>query len=191
MRALCSIAIELDGVVLLTGHPSLSGMSSGSGTSGSTAWSNAVRSRLYLSRPEKQGTDDVDPNEKVLRVMKANYAPVGDGIRLTWANGVLNYHPEEMGVDATAKAAKASRVFTTLLDEAINSGVNLSASDFARNYAPKYFARRPRKDRENLTVKDFEGAMQRAIRNGDIESVEHGPKSKLSHRLEIVQKCTN
>ena len=142
IQALCSIAIELDGVVLLTGHPSLSGLSSGSGTSGSTAWSNAVRSRLYLSRPEKQGTDDVDPNEKVLRVMKANYAPVGDGIRLTWANGVLNYHPEEMGVDATAKAAKASRVFTTLLDEAINSGVNLSASDFARNYAPKYFARR-------------------------------------------------
>ena len=91
--------------------------------------------------------------------MKANYAPVGDGIRLTWANGVLNYHPEEMGVDATAKAAKASRVFTALIADAIRDGVNLSASDFAPNYAPKYFARRPRGDRENLTKKDFDGAI--------------------------------
>jgi len=188
IQALCSIAIELDGAVVLTGHPSLSGLSSGAGTSGSTAWSNAVRSRLYLARPAPQGSDEVDPNEKVLRVMKANYAPVGDGIRLTWANGVLNYHPEEMGVDATAKAAKATRVFMALFADAEELGENMSPLRSARNYAPKVFSRRSRKDRENLTQKDFEEAMRRATRNGDIQVVEYGPPSNPKKRLEMVPK---
>ena len=93
-----------------------------------------------------------------------------------------------MGVDATAKAAKASRVFTALLTDATNRGVNLSASDFARNYAPKYFSRRPREVRENLAMKDFEGAMHRAMRNGDIEVVEYGPPSNTKSRLVVVEK---
>jgi len=188
IQALASIAIELDGVVLLTGHPSLSGLSTGAGTSGSTAWSNAVRSRLYLARPKPQGTEEVDPNEKVLRVMKANYAPVGDGIRLTWGAGVLNYHPEEMGVDATAKAAKADRVFMTLLVDAIDSGVNLSASSYAHNYAPKHFAALPRAERDDLTKKDFAVALRRTLRNGAIENVEKGSPSRPRYHLEIVQK---
>ena len=153
IQALCSIDIELDGAVVLTGHPSLSVLSSGAGTSGSTAWSNAVRSRLYHARPAPQGYDEVDPNEKVLRVMKANY------------------HPEEMGVDATAKAAKATREFMALFADAEELGENMSPLRSARNYAPKMFSRRSRKDRENLTLKDFEEAMRRATRNGDIQVV--------------------
>lgn len=46
------LAMMAGGAVLVLSHPSLSGISSGSGTSGSTAWSNSVRSRIYLSRPE-------------------------------------------------------------------------------------------------------------------------------------------
>ena len=38
--------------LLLLAHPSLSGMATGTGMSGSTAWSNSVRSRLYLERGE-------------------------------------------------------------------------------------------------------------------------------------------
>jgi hypothetical protein len=43
------LALETSSTALLLAHPSLSGMASGSGTSGSTAWSNSVRSRLYLT----------------------------------------------------------------------------------------------------------------------------------------------
>ena len=56
IRALRQLAIELQGVVILTQHPSNEGMSSGSGRSGSTGWHNSVRSRLYLTKPPK--TDD-------------------------------------------------------------------------------------------------------------------------------------
>ncbi|MFI5016060.1 MAG: AAA family ATPase [Hyphomicrobiales bacterium] len=41
------LTLQHETTVLLLAHPSLSGMSSGAGTSGSTAWSNSVRSRLY------------------------------------------------------------------------------------------------------------------------------------------------
>ena len=44
------LAIEFSLTIVLLSHPSQSGMASGAGTSGSTAWSNSVRSRLYLER---------------------------------------------------------------------------------------------------------------------------------------------
>ena len=46
----------------------------GTGFSGSTAWENGVRSRLYLSRPENAGPDD-----RILTRAKANYAGGDDG----------------------------------------------------------------------------------------------------------------
>ena len=188
IHTLSFIAATIDGAVLLTAHPSLSGLSSGSGTSGSTAWNNAVRSRLYLKRPKADEDADVEDNDRILKREKANYAGIGDEIRLTWANGVLNHHPEEMGVDVAAKASQASRVFTALITDSIKDGVNLSASSLARNYAPKQFSKLPADVRENLTKKDFEGAMQRSLQKGEIESAEYGPPSAPKRRLTIVEK---
>lgn len=73
--------------VLLLGHPSVAGKSSGSGYSGSTAWNNAVRSRIYLTRPEEGAGD-----ERLLTRGKANYAKSGDetGVRLFYEGGVLH-----------------------------------------------------------------------------------------------------
>ena len=51
------LALRLNGAVLLCAHPSLAGINSGTGTSGSTAWNNAVRSRLYLTKPDDEGED--------------------------------------------------------------------------------------------------------------------------------------
>ena len=44
--------------VILLGHPSVAGKSTGSGYSGSTAWNAAVRSRMYLTRPEEGASDE-------------------------------------------------------------------------------------------------------------------------------------
>src|SRR5205823_5080611 len=46
---LTRLAIKYDVAVVVLAHPSLSGMASGSGTGGSTAWHNSVRGRLYLA----------------------------------------------------------------------------------------------------------------------------------------------
>jgi hypothetical protein len=72
--------------VILLSHPSQAGRNSGSGESGSTAWNNAVRARLYLTRPE-----DGLPEQRVLTRKKSNYSASGDDVKieLMWADGVL------------------------------------------------------------------------------------------------------
>jgi hypothetical protein len=72
--------------VILLSHPSQAGRNSGSGESGSTAWNNAVRARLYLTRPE-----DGLPEQRVLTRKKSNYSASGDDVKLEliWSEGVL------------------------------------------------------------------------------------------------------
>ena len=80
-----SIAVKYDATVILLAHPSLSGMASKSGLSGSTGWQNGVRARSYLSRVED--SDDI----RILSRKKSNYSDIsGDSdITLIWENGVL------------------------------------------------------------------------------------------------------
>jgi hypothetical protein len=72
--------------VLLLSHPSQAGRNSGTGESGSTAWNNAVRARLYLMRPE-----DGLSEQRVLTRKKSNYSASGDDVKidLLWSDGVL------------------------------------------------------------------------------------------------------
>lgn len=80
------LAMRHDTTVLLLGHPSLSGRASGTGESGSTAWNNSVRSRLYLQVPE--GVDALDqPDLRLLEAKKGNYAPRGGRFSLKWVDG--------------------------------------------------------------------------------------------------------
>jgi hypothetical protein len=83
------LAREIDGAVLLCAHPSLSGMASGSGSSGSTAWNNTVRSRLYLSHPQADDGEAADPDLRVLTRKKSNYARAGETLTLRWTEGVM------------------------------------------------------------------------------------------------------
>jgi AAA domain len=77
MAALCK-KLEVTSIILA--HPSLTGMSSDSGYSGSTQWHNGFRSRLYM----KTAHDD-DCNEiKILETRKQNYAACDQKLELIW-----------------------------------------------------------------------------------------------------------
>jgi len=81
------LALKRKCAVVLLSHPSLTGLNSGTGTSGSTAWNNSVRSRLYLERVTmKDGmhTIEDDPDARILSNKKANYSRTGTEIRLKW-----------------------------------------------------------------------------------------------------------
>jgi len=80
------LAADTGGSVIALGHPSMSGKASGSGTSGSTAWSNAVRSRLYLRYPK--GVEK--GNVRELEGMKLNYGPKGNMLKLRWNRGAFD-----------------------------------------------------------------------------------------------------
>jgi hypothetical protein len=56
---------------LVLAHPSLSGLNSGRGTSGSTGWSNSVRSRLYFTTAQASDGSEPDTDLRVLSVAKS------------------------------------------------------------------------------------------------------------------------
>lgn len=84
--ALAGLAREMKCAVLLLAHPSASGLATGAGTGGSTAWNNTVRSRIYLA---KEDGDAADADARILSRKKANYAAKDASIRLAWRDGVL------------------------------------------------------------------------------------------------------
>ena len=56
IRLLARLGLKTQSTMLALAHPSLTGMASGTGTSGSTGWSNATRARMYL-HGDKDGDD--------------------------------------------------------------------------------------------------------------------------------------
>lgn len=168
------LAIHHGTTVLLLAHPSLSGMASGSGSSGSTAWNNSVRSRLYLSRIIDDGYEQ-DPCRRVLTTKKANYSAAGGEIGLTWRAGVFVADAGPSSLDKMAMSNKAERAFLDLLDEFTAQGRHVSAGG-GINYAPKAFAEHPRS--EGIQKRAFRGAMEALLSRGDIVNLEDGPPSR-------------
>ena len=120
-RALGSIAQKINGAVLLCAHPSRTGLNKGAdgaeGDSGSTGWSNSLRSRLFLRTPSLDNGEVPDPNARVLQRKKANYATRNDEIKLRWRNGVIEPEaPVSPGATAFGKI-DVKDVFVGLLDE--------------------------------------------------------------------------
>lgn len=176
------IAIGLDCAIVLLAHPSLQGMQSGSGSSGSTAWNNSVRSRLYLTRPDGK---DGDPDLRILKTMKANYGTTGGEIKLRWKDGVFVLDDGKPTAASVLVQAKAERVFRDAL-----SAINRSGDRVARtkgvNYAPKIIADRP--EAVGVSVKALEAAMQSMLSSGEILVVMEGPPSKPRQRLILASE---
>jgi RecA-family ATPase len=139
------LALSVGTAVVLLSHPSLTGISSGTGLSGSTAWNNSVRSRLYLKSPKKSDSDeDGDHGDvRVLEVMKANYGPIGEPVRLVWKDGLLLNEPGPTSMERIALDANAQNVFLAILDRYNKQDLTASANPSARNFAPKVFADLP------------------------------------------------
>lgn len=171
---LSGLALNRDCAVLLLGHPSLTGLSSGTGSSGSTAWNNSVRSRLYLSRITDAGYE-MDPDRRVLTTMKANYGRIGGETHMKWTNGVFIAEQAEQGLDAMAAGAKAQRVFMKLLATFTAQGRQVNHAG-GPNYAPKQFAEHP--DSEGMTKRAFKAAMEGLLAAEKITIAQEGPASR-------------
>jgi hypothetical protein len=133
------LAQDIDGSVLLNAHPSLSGIASGDGRSGSTAWNNSCRSRWSLTRPEDaEGKPILDSPERILTRRKANAASTGDAITMEWIDGVFVV-PEKYTAGSGSRKDQAEAVFLAALDAKRRAGLHVSAKSRAGNYAPKVF----------------------------------------------------
>ncbi len=126
-------ALRTRGAVIITQHPSVSGMASGAGSSGSTGWNNSVRSRVYLTAPKRldDDGDEIPTDERLLKFMKSNYGPKGSKLRMMWQNGVFVPISE-----ATARDyMEDNRVREIMLDvcaDLIRKGLELSPEEKAK-----------------------------------------------------------
>ncbi|MGM0740168.1 MAG: AAA family ATPase [Pseudomonadota bacterium] len=168
------LALKRGCAVLLLGHPSLTGLNSGTGASGSTAWNNSVRSRLYLSRITDNGFE-ADPDRRVMTTMKANYGRIGEETHMKWQTGVFVPELSEQGLDKLAAGAKAQRVFMNLLATFTAQGRQVNHAG-GPSYAPKQFAEHP--DSEGMTKRAFKAAMDSLLASGKIRIAKEGPASR-------------
>lgn len=162
------IAKECDASLLFLAHPSKSGISSGEGYAGSTAWHDAVRSRLYLT---EEGGENDEPKRLVLNTMKANYAPKDGQIEVYYQGGMLWPRNSATHSDPVYQQVQVDDAFLLCLREVAASGRRVTDSKYGR-YAPKVFAKMKSHNR-NFSEKDFERCMHRLydekrIRTGEV-----------------------
>jgi RecA-family ATPase len=156
--------------IMLLSHPSVAGMASGTGISGSTAWNNSVRSRLYLE------ADNKDTDARTLKFMKSNYGPKGEPMALRYQRG--QFVLDEVRAGSTPEQADA--MFLATLDKYTAQDRDVSPN-VSSTYAPKVFA-----DDETcggLSKKAFKAAMDRLLASKAIKVEPFGPPSKLRKRI--------
>lgn len=123
--------------VLLLDHPSLSGLTNGTGRGGNMDWRNAVRSALYLRVPDDKA--EADRGIRILETVKSNYAAPGKPVRLQWSDGGLTLEHAPSSLHRLAKDAECEDIFLRLLDERSAQGRHVSDKN-GKNYAPAVFA---------------------------------------------------
>lgn len=158
VNALVHLAIKYDVAVILVGHPA---KALGSEYSGSTGWENAVRSRLFIERPEDEDDDTV---QRVMVRGKSNYASKGAKVAMAWHKGAFvapSELPADDGMDPGSAAALMNERFLDCLAECTAQRRSVSDSPYSRNYAPKVFAGMP--TAKKAKMKEMQMAMERLL----------------------------
>jgi len=173
------LALTADGAVVLISHPSLTGISSGSGISGSTQWHNACRARMYLRSPKANG-DDSQPDSAIRQIefMKNQYGPVSATLTLRWKNGMFLPEAAPDAFEGAVRAEHAKTAFRDELARHIAEGRPVSHNPASKNYAPRVFAKT-----NSSKFRDLETAMEELFRTGTIRVEPYGPPSKHWQKL--------
>jgi RecA-family ATPase len=177
------MAICANAGLLLTSHPSLTGISTGTGLSGSTAWNASVRSRLYFKRAKTEKDEEPDPDLRVLEVMKSNYGPVGEMVTVRWKDGLFLPVTAVSSLEKLAAEQKAEQLFLTLLDRFTRQGRNTCEKPSAPTYAPTLFAKESEAREAGIRKADFEAAMSRLFAAEKICLERYGSPSRATSRL--------
>ena len=176
------LAIRQRLAVILIAHPSLAGMNTGSGLSGSTDWHNGPRARVYFERPKDKDDKAFDADLRTLTVKKVQYAREGTVFRLRRKAGYFVYEGKDGGstFDRAATAAKAEAVFLALLQAFEDQGRSVSPNPSA-SYAPGVFERES--DADGISKAALSRAMSKLLKADRIHVETVGPPSKQRKKL--------
>jgi RecA-family ATPase len=173
MQALAMVA---GGSVTVLSHPSLQGIASGSGISGSTAWHGAFRFRQYLTSVKPENGEQPDDDLRELQFKKNQYGPKAETVVVRYQRGLFLPVPGVGSLEKMAQDQKDDELFLTMLDQFERQGRPVSDKVNANNYAPNLFS----KDlRANGTSKArFADAMNRLFGTNKIRMAPYGSPSR-------------
>lgn len=174
--------------LLLLAHPS---RSSGSEFSGSSAWENVARTRLYLGATlpgEKPDPDAAEPQDNVryLARRKANYSPK-DWRRLTYADGALTPDAVESGgggIVASIRASNAERTVLAGLARLTTMGVATTDGQRSGQYLPRLLAEY--KIDDGLNKRELSAAMRALMLDGKITSGKVGKRANRAPMYGLI-----
>lgn len=158
--------------IMLLAHPS---RGAGSEFSGSSAWENTARTRLYLGATlpdQKPGESSEEPTDSVryLSRRKANYSPK-DWRRMTYADGALTPDAQETdsqgGVVAHIRARNAEQAILQGLQKLSSLGVHATDGTRSPNFLPKLL--KEYNLHNNLQSNELSSAMRSMMLEGKIK----------------------
>jgi RecA-family ATPase len=180
MQALAMVA---EGAVTVLSHPSLQGINSGSGISGSTAWHGAFRFRQYLKGVQSEPGEQPDNDLRELEFKKNQYGPRGESIALRYQRGLFLPERGVTDLDRLARKDKAQDVFMDLLRRFDGQGRNVSDKKTAPNYAPAAFASEAEAKKYQLKKVELEQAMRDLFQAKRITSVGYGRTDRNTTKI--------
>ena len=178
------LALRRKLAVLLISHPSVSGMNSGSGLSGSTDWHNGPRARLFIQELNDDEGVPLDKSKRAVTIMKAQHSDMeGTIFHVRWDNGVYVYEGQDGGpapYDRAIATTRAESVFLGMLRDYEAQGRAVSPNP-GLSYAPAVFAKDP--DAKGVTKTALARAMSKLLKDNDIHIETEGPPSKRRAHL--------
>jgi RecA-family ATPase len=167
---------------LLCSHPSLTGINTGTGLSGSTGWHNSVRARMFFRTATTAQGEEPNPELRELLFMKNNYGPIGARVLLRWKNGVFVPEPAEGSLEKAAAERRVEDLFLTLLNRF--NGQNRNVSDkVGISYAPALFAKEPDAQTNRVGKDTLASAMTRLFGADKIHMEPYGYPSRGTFRI--------
>jgi len=178
MQALAMVA---SGSVTVLSHPSLAGIASGSGISGSTAWHGAFRFRQYLTGVKASDGEQPDGDLRQLEFKKNQYGPTAETIVLRYQRGLFLPEGGLSNLDRAARDQKADEIFLALLGRYEREGRNVSDKPTSHNFAPTNFCKE--REAKGFRKEHLDAAMRRLFATGKIRNESYGKPSKGYARL--------
>ena len=175
-----------EGSVTVLSHPSLSGISSGSGTSGSTAWHGAFRFRQYLTGVKPDSGEQPESDLRQLEFKKNQYGPTAETIVLRYQRGLFLPEGGVSSLDKAAREERAEGVFLELLTRFEDQGRDVSEKPTSNNFAPRVFAKETKAT--GFRKNDLDSAMRRLFDKNKIHVEQYGRPARPSSRLRQGRK---
>jgi RecA-family ATPase len=138
MQALAKVA---NGSVTVLSHPSLTGISSGSGISGSTAWHGAFRFRQYLKGVKPDSGEQPDGDLRQLEFKKNQYGPTAESVTLCYQRGLFLPEHGLSGFEQAAREQSVEETFIAIGRKLKARGEILSPAQTSHSYAPLVIAK--------------------------------------------------